>query len=555
MTQAKEQLLQRLQALRDDYVSDYPQRILELSLSWRELSENRSDADIIETFHRQAHSLKGSGATFGFTEVSTLATQLDAILGSLAKDNHEPEIHEEKQITILIEKLGAIDLSEIAQNQTFDPYSKSKVTIKDPVIRLLMVMSEKDETTHLQQQLSHFGYDISITHSIKNITDQISQIDPAAIIIEADFNGDEYSGINAINEAKNNDQLKLPPVIYISESSDIHTRISAVRSGGTNFLSRPLSITDLSDTLEAILQKDLDEPFRIMIIEDTKSLSKFYDVTLQSVGMETCVLNDPLLVLEQLIDFNPELILMDMYMPGCSGQELASVIRQFEAYVSTPIVFLSSEMDTDKQLSAMQKGGDDFLTKPIEPNHLITSVQTRSLRYRKLRSFMVRDSLTGLYNHTKTKELLEKDLYRIERSNASLVFAMLDIDKFKLVNDNYGHPVGDKVIKSLARMLKQRLRKSDTIGRYGGEEFAVILYDTDINSAANVMNKIRESFATVTHKSGSIEFNVTFSCGIAAYPFFSTATELNEAADKALYRAKESGRNQVMAADPRLDLD
>ena len=553
MPQAKEQLLQRLQALRDDYVSDYPQRVLELSLSWRELNENKNDSEIIEIFHRQAHSLKGSGATFGFTEVSTLATQLDAILGSLAKDHHEPEIHEEKQITILLEQLGALDLSEIAQNQIFDPYSKTKNTDKNTVTRLLMIMSEKNETTRLQQQLSHYGYDISTAHSIENIADQISQIDPAAIIIEADLNGEEYSGINAISTINKNDQIELPPVIYISEANDINARIKAVRSGGTNFLARPLNITDLPDTLEDVLQKDMDEPFRIMIVEDSKSLSTFYDVTLQSAGMETCVLNDPMLVLEQLIDFNPELILMDMYMPGCSGQELASVIRQFEAYVSIPIVFLSSETDTDKQLSAMQKGGDDFLTKPIEPNHLITSVRTRSLRYRKLRSFMVRDSLTGLYNHTKTKELLEKDLYRTERNNGSLVFAMLDIDKFKLVNDHYGHPIGDKVIKSLARMLKQRLRKSDTIGRYGGEEFAVILYDTDVTNAAHIMDKIRESFATVTHKSGNIEFNVTFSCGVAAYPFFDTAAELNEAADKALYRAKESGRNKVITADPRLD--
>ena len=126
---------------------------------------------------------------------------------------------------------------------------------------------------------------------------------------------------------------------------------------------------------------------------------------------------------------------------------------------------------------------------------------------------------------------------------------MLDIDKFKSVNDTYGHPVGDKVIKSLARILKQRLRKSDTIGRYGGEEFAVVLYDTDINNAYKVMTEIREHFSLLSHNAGDIEFNVTFSCGLAAYPYFDTVAELNEAADRALYHAKESGRNCVVIAD------
>jgi len=551
---AKQQLFQRLQALRSDYINEYPKRILELNLSWNEFSKHDFSNDVLEIFHRQAHSLKGSGATFGFGEVSTLAAQLDAILVSLASNNKQPELNESEQISILIEKLGAIDLSH--EPDTYKPdFSQNESQPQDdnPVTNLLVVISDKKETDDLCNQLHNYGYNITIAHTIDEIPELITKLNPTAIIIDADFNHEKQAGIKVVSDYKNNNKNKLPPVIYIADNDDIKTRINAVRSGGTNFLTRPINISDLTDTIEILSHKHLEEPFRIMIVEDTKSLASFYDVTLQSAGMKTCVIHNPIQVLEKLIDFNPELILMDMYMPGCSGPELATVIRQFEAYVSTPIVFLSSEMDTYKQLQAMQQGGDDFLTKPIEPDHLISSVKTRSLRYRKLRSFMVRDSLTGLYNHTKTKELLEKDLYRTSRNNGSLVFAMLDIDKFKSVNDNYGHPIGDKVIKSLARMLKQRLRKSDTIGRYGGEEFAVILYDTDIDNATKKINKIRESFADVTHKAGDINFNVTFSCGLAAYPYFDTAAELNEAADKALYRAKEAGRNQIMTADPMLD--
>jgi hypothetical protein len=119
-----------------------------------------------------------------------------------------------------------------------------------------------------------------------------------------------------------------------------------------------------------------------------------------------------------------------------------------------PIIYLSAEDDLDKQLDAMSEGGDDFLTKPIKPRHLIATVRTRAARARSLQARIVQDSLTGLYNHTHTLQLLDDACYRARREQQPLAFAMLDIDHFKKVNDTYGHPMGDRVIKSLALFLK-----------------------------------------------------------------------------------------------------
>ena len=166
-----------------------------------------------------------------------------------------------------------------------------------------------------------------------------------------------------------------------------------------------------------------------------------------------------------------------------------------------------------------------------------------------LRSFMVRDSLTGLLNHTAIKDLLEGEVAGTIRLKKPLSFAMIDIDHFKQVNDSYGHPVGDRVIKSLARLLKQRLRTSDLVGRYGGEEFAVVLVDADRMTAMKVLDTIRNDFSQLRHLAGGIEFSVTFSCGIADVSQFPDATKLSDAADKALYKAKHAGRNRVMLAD------
>jgi diguanylate cyclase (GGDEF)-like protein len=264
--------------------------------------------------------------------------------------------------------------------------------------------------------------------------------------------------------------------------------------------------------------------------------------------METLVLNQPLQIMEQLISFKPDLILMDMYMPDCNGYELAKVLRQMEAYVSIPIVFLSSETCVTRQLTAMRMGGDDFLTKPIKTEHLVSSVTIRAERMRIIRNFMERDSLTGLYNHSRSEEQLELAIMRVRRSGGHLAFAMIDIDNFKQINDTYGHPTGDRVIVTLARLLQQRLRKTDIVGRYGGEEFVVVLPDTDIDAARDVLDKIRESFAMIRHAYEKGEFSVTFSCGIARFPECIDATIISNEADKALYQAKNAGRNRVVVA-------
>jgi diguanylate cyclase (GGDEF)-like protein len=250
-------------------------------------------------------------------------------------------------------------------------------------------------------------------------------------------------------------------------------------------------------------------------------------------------------IMSALIELQPDLVLMDIYMPECSGLELARVIRQQEAYVSLPIVYLSSERDVDKQYEAMSLGGDDFLTKPIEDHRLVRAVRNRAARSRLLHSLVSRDSLTGLLKHTKIKEALETELSRARRQGTPLSYVMLDIDHFKAVNDQYGHLAGDRVIRSLAHLLRQRLRKSDLIGRYGGEEFAVIMPDTSLAQAARVMDDVRAAFSRLRHQWLEQQIRCSFSAGVACFPDHESAEGLAAAADEALYLAKGSGRDRV----------
>ncbi|MDU0460771.1 MAG: diguanylate cyclase, partial [Geobacteraceae bacterium] len=321
-----------------------------------------------------------------------------------------------------------------------------------------------------------------------------------------------------------------------------------VRAGSSAYFTKPLNITDLCSTLSLLTSAVKPEPYRIMIVDDDPQLADYHALILQEAGMTTKIVNDPLQVMSPLFEFKPDLILMDMYMPGCNGMELAKAIRQIGAYFSIPIVFLSSETDTEKQFHAMLTGGDEFLTKPIKAQHLISSVTVRAERMKIIRSYMVRDSMTGLFNHTTTKEHLDTAIAHAQRKEEEVCFAMIDVDNFKTVNDSYGHPVGDRVLIALARLLGQRVRKTDVVGRFGGEEFAVVLPGCSISEAVTLLNELRESFAAVRFQSKGETFSCTFSCGVAPLSLYGDATALCKAADEALYLAKNGGRNLVCEA-------
>jgi diguanylate cyclase (GGDEF)-like protein len=265
--------------------------------------------------------------------------------------------------------------------------------------------------------------------------------------------------------------------------------------------------------------------------------------------MIVSVLEDPMQLFELVVEFRPEMILMDLYLPDCTGLELAAVLRQDDRVVGVPIVFLTAETRPTSALAALEVGADDFLSKPVAPERLISVVRSRIDRARVVRSFMDRDSLTGLLNHSRTIERVEQELSLARRRRSAFSLVLIDLDHFKRVNDVYGHVVGDRVLKSLAALLRQRLRRSDIIGRCGGEEFALLLPDTPAKDALGVIDGLRHRFGELSHATQLGELFVTFSAGVASSEEWTTPNLLWEAADAALYAAKESGRNCVTLGD------
>lgn len=544
------ELQAKLIALSDTFAAQLPEKLKNLQQSLTQLSHTEWDERSFETLVRLVHGLIGSSQTFGFASLSDAARNLEAYLKSLAQTK---TVLNKDQRNHILEAIHEIHQAVLHRDASLADQS-GLIAIVQPAHdavaprRIFVVEDEHELAEELKVQLGYFGYDVSAFNALEDFRLALLQTSDVVVLMDITFPEDRLGGAKLMVEIQRERDVPIP-VVFLSAHDEFESRLEAARAGSIAYLCKPVNIGNLIDKLDSLTSTKPLEPYRVMIVDDSVALTAYHTAVLEQAGMVVKAVNNPFNVIEALLEFTPDLILIDLYMPECNGTDLAKVIRQLDAFVSIPIVFLSAESNLDKQLYAMGLGGDDFLTKPIQPQHLVSSVTSRIRRSLMLRSFMVRDSLTGLLNHTAIKDLLDGEVAGAVRQKKSLSFAMIDIDLFKQINDSYGHPVGDRVIKSLSRLLKQRLRSSDLVGRYGGEEFAVVMVDADKATAMKVLDTIRKDFSQLRHLADEKEFSVTFSCGIADISQFPDAAKLSDAADKALYKAKHAGRNQVMLAD------
>ncbi len=533
---------EQLRLLQQGYAKQLPAKLAQLEQALHKCQ----DAGKLQSLRFLTHGLAGSGATFGYPDVSAVARRLEAMVdGALSAERSFSE-KESKTAADLLAALYRAAREPVART----PAPAQQVTVAPYIAKKLIYLVDDDTelAADLALQLGHFGYIVRTFGTPERLIEAAAEPTLAVVLMDIIFPQGDLAGAEAVIKLATTKRLAAP-VIFLSVRGDLPARLAAARAGATAYITKPVDVGALVSTLDDLTSDLPPEPYRVLIVDDSMALAEYYACTLQAAGICTDVVIDPLCILAHLADFRPDLVLMDMYMPGCTGAELATVIRKLENYTMVPIVFLSAEGDVSKQLTAMKLGGDDFLTKPIAPEHLVSAVSTRLQRYRVLRSHIERDSLTGLLNHAATKGRLTLETARAAREKHTLCFAMLDLDLFKTVNDTYGHPVGDRVLKTLAELLRRRLRETDIIGRIGGEEFAIILPHTGSTNAMTLIEELREAFSRVRqYADGLREFNVTFSCGIAEYRIGDSADGIYAQADQALYQAKQTGRNQVMIA-------
>jgi two-component system, cell cycle response regulator len=259
-------------------------------------------------------------------------------------------------------------------------------------------------------------------------------------------------------------------------------------------------------------------------------------------------------------DNGPRLALLDWMMPGMEGAEICRSVRANvrDRYVYIMLVSVRSELED--VVKGMESGADDYIVKPFQMDELharlragrrVVVLQEELVAAREtLREQATRDGLTGLWNRTAIFDILQNELARSNRSNQPLIVLMADLDGFKPVNDCFGHMAGDAVLRQVAARMRTSVRRYDAVGRYGGEEFLIVLPGCELPGGLLQAERIRESIEAECFHSGDVEIKLTCSFGAACAmpPDLPQADDLVREADAALYRAKHYGRNRVEAA-------
>ena len=301
---------------------------------------------------------------------------------------------------------------------------------------------------------------------------------------------------------------------------------------------------------------------RILVVDDNADNVEIIATRLRFRGYDIVEAVNGEQALNSVKEDAPDLILLDVMLPDIDGYEISRRIKNDPDLAFIPIILVTARDSTQDKVAGLDAGADDYLTKPINFPELEARVRSM-LRIKRLQDELeekneelerlsISDGLTGLFNHRHIYDLLHEEFERADRTGERLTVAMFDLDRFKAVNDNYGHQAGDRVLEQFAEILRESAREIDRLGRYGGEEFIALLPDTGIDDAFVFVERVRREVARRPFNIGRTEpLNMTVSCGVATYPhdLIADPETLVRYADEALYAAKSAGRNRAMRFD------
>lgn len=544
--QAPDMIQPRLAQMRREYGVWLQQELTQIVAEAPALPRDMTDPDIWRAMSNRLHKIAGGAGTFGFNAVGDAVRALEHRVDAALKENATAT-----ELAPLRSDLASLDIHADRLYRTQPaPMDVLPSSNHDPLLNPLHIYILEDDQilgAQLRDILASFHYRATLFTDGHALIAACRQMRPDALILDIHFADDDATDGLSIGEAIQREMNPPLPLFATDESDSFDVQLRAVRAGVEGFLARPLEPIRLAGLLESHLRRHLAPPMRVMMVDDDEPTLAYHRLVLESAGFAVATITHPEQTLQTLESFNPDVLVLDVRMPQCSGPELAQIVRYHTRWLQVPIVYLSAVGDAGEQMAAMTKAGDDFMVKPIAAHALVAAVTARARRSRMLSTALSRDSLTGLLKHADIKEQLATLLARSQRRSIPLCVVMLDIDHFKRVNDTYGHLVGDEVIRALASLLHGRLRSSDLIARYGGEEFLAVMHDCEIEQAVRIIDELRVAFARFQFLTGENAFYSSFSAGvIEAGPEYEIEA-LIRGADRRLYQAKRAGRDQVVA--------
>jgi diguanylate cyclase (GGDEF)-like protein len=589
--------------------ASYSQRTANVACLLHELRPGTVDSNVRQQILSETHALAGSLGSFGFQDVSTKCREIEKIL--CAHDSLNADLISRLDwlgvsISQSLTSAPTADCQTSSIDQTTDQTTSSQILFPIPsatvsaelppeqLFQLLIVDVSSDSIanqnhtiadlqiqssravwlTTCAEMASRYHMQVVVTTSITEARELLfskaattlppSQSKPHVVL----FNFGDSAELPANSSAEFEllaelQAMRSPiPTVVLSAAASFENRVRIARLGVDRLLQIPAMPAEVLETAIQVLQKGTPPAAKLVVVDDDPAILSLAQRLLQPWGFRLQLLDDPQRFWQTLETIEPDLVLLDIDISSLSGFDLCRVMRNATRWHELPVLFMSAHTDAQTIQKVFAVGADDYIRKPIVAPELVARVLgwLERSRAQKLRSEV--DSLTGVDNRQKSTQLLNQLLSLAQRQQQPLCFAIIDLDHFKAINDCYGHPVGDRVLRRFGTCLRRAFRSEDVVGRWGGEEFVVGLYGVNGLEGVQRLRQLLQTWQAELLEicadlpPGSRQkseanscFEGTFSAGIAAYPNNADSIQsLYTVADKALYEAKKAGRNQVILA-------
>ena len=443
--------------------------------------------------------------------------------------------------------------------------------------RILVVDDEPRNVKLLSAHLTGNGFETLAAYNGEQALHKAAREKPDVILL--DIMMPDLDGFEVTRRLKADPHTNHIPVVLVTSLDGSDNRVKGLEAGADEFLTKPINSTELLARVRALQRmKQMQDELRIrkqiteriiretntkesgqpsvLIVEDDERLRKQISDVLNARGYKTRVVNSVADAREVMAQYAPDLVLLDILLPDGDGLVLLDEWKAHERLQDIPIIIITVLTDLEHKIKAIEQGADDYLIKPVNIDELVARMRAslrRASAQQRLRQDVVRlhdgavsDRLTGVHNrYYLDSDLNHRFAQAVRDPQRAFSVVMVDIDHFKQFNDQFGHLIGDSVLREVAQCLQQTARTADIVTRYGGEEFCVVLPETVENNAQIAAERLRRAIAE--HDFDSVAGQgVTVSLGVATFSTDdSDVTALLTRADEALYAAKVGGRNRV----------
>ena len=453
--------------------------------------------------------------------------------------------------------------------------------------RVLVVDDLKPNVKLLEAKLTAEYFDVITASDGPSALAAVDEHAPDIILLDVMMPG--MDGFEVCRRIKENPATMHIPVIMVTALSDSTDRVRGLESGADDFLTKPVNDTAMFARVRSLVRLKMmtdewrlreqtsgqlgvirnEEPLstvdashaQVLVVEDSRVDSAKIVDTLAQDNDDVIAVSTVAEAEEKLAEKRFELVVINLRLRQEDALRFCSQMRAKEVTRATPILMVAEEDDTDRLAKGLDLGINDYLIKPIDRNELLARSRTQIRRqryqdrlrdnYERSLAMALTDSLTGLYNRRYVTAHLGGMIDHHARSGKSLALLVFDIDYFKTVNDSYGHAAGDEVLIELSQRVVKNVRNVDMVARMGGEEFMVIMPDTDMEISALISDRLREYVSQDPYifQEQPEGIKITISIGLTCLEQGDDADSLFKKADDALYEAKHGGRNRVVAWD------